>query len=72
MLHTCVQTFDVTGNLEIFWELNVAFPIIYLKSGPGGSTEVQEEMDAVNCCICFPSPIEQRCRYRRWMIKGWI
>jgi hypothetical protein len=24
MLHACVQTFDVTGNLEIFWELNMA------------------------------------------------
>ena len=25
MLHACVQKFDVTGNLEIFWELNIAY-----------------------------------------------
>jgi hypothetical protein len=25
MLHACVQTFDVTGNFEIFWKLNMAF-----------------------------------------------
>jgi len=24
MLHVCVQKFDVTGNFEIFWELNMA------------------------------------------------
>ena len=24
MLHVCVQKFDVTGNLENFWELNRA------------------------------------------------
>jgi hypothetical protein len=24
MLLACVQTFDVTGNLENFWELNMA------------------------------------------------
>jgi len=24
MLHACVQKFDVTGNLEKFWELNKA------------------------------------------------
>ena len=24
MLHTCVQKFDVTRNLENFWELNMA------------------------------------------------
>ena len=24
MLHACVQNFDVTGNLEKFWELNSA------------------------------------------------
>jgi hypothetical protein len=25
MFHAYVQTFDVTGNLENFWELNIAF-----------------------------------------------
>ena len=24
ILHACVQKFDVTGNLENFWELNMA------------------------------------------------
>ena len=24
MIHACVQKFDVMGNLEIFWELNMA------------------------------------------------
>ena len=25
MLHACIQKFDVMGNLEIFWELNMAY-----------------------------------------------
>jgi hypothetical protein len=24
MLYVCVQTFNVTGNLKIFWKLNMA------------------------------------------------
>jgi len=24
MFYTCIQKFDVTGNLENFWELNMA------------------------------------------------
>ena len=28
MLHACVKKFDVTGNLEIFWELNRAYVIL--------------------------------------------
>ena len=33
MLHACVQKFDVMGNLEDFWELNMAqITMIWLKS----------------------------------------
>jgi len=30
MLHTCDQKFDVTGNLEIFCELNKALVYVYI------------------------------------------
>ena len=31
MLHICVRTFDVTGTVENFWELNRAFVKLHLE-----------------------------------------
>ena len=61
MLHACVQKFDVTGNLEKFWEPNMASVVqttvnlesfCYPKHFSTGDFIVTSSPDPF-CIICF-------------------